>query len=188
MIFPFSDLETFTFESKLSTSPLSPEPAFLYFLIGNYILGASFFRSRTHALKYIGSIVDVAKYVEDNTSAAFALADGIRFHYYNDYVVWYEFGAGVSSSRNKEWEKILEVDFVNSYKKLVAELGDKNIVNTLLNMKMLDNKVKKIWYLLFNDPRIFFKILFFRFLRSKKAHRESYDLDILKTYLCIGEY
>lgn len=48
-----------------------------------------FFRETEIVKKYIGEMIGVSKYTEDNTSTAFVLADGIRVYHFDQFVVWY---------------------------------------------------------------------------------------------------
>ena len=35
------------------------------------------------------------------------ILDGIELNYYNENVIWYEYGSGISTSRENKWSKLL---------------------------------------------------------------------------------
>lgn len=175
--------------SKKYNDPKQPclfedKDALLYLLFGNSILGAVFFRKKVSAIKYIGEIIGISKYVEDNTSAAFALADGVHYLYYNKYVVWYEYGTGVSTSKNKRWEEVLRADFDMTYNKLYEKYKDNYVINVFHKVRKM-NKIKKIFFLLWNCPLLFFRILKFKCTKPLMANVMPMDKSILKKYLQI---
>ena len=51
-------------------------------------------------------IEKVVKYAED-TSVLYMLANGEKIGFYDDYIVWYEYGTGISSNANDKWNRIL---------------------------------------------------------------------------------
>ena len=93
----------------------SPEFKKAAFFFGGYILGAAFFRDTETAKKYFGIIENCCKFVEDNTSTAFMLADGVKVEYFHRNMIWYEYGGGVSTSKENKWKAILDNDFKESF-------------------------------------------------------------------------
>lgn len=136
---------------------ISLEDQKVMFLLGNYILGASFFRKRDVALKYIGKIKNICKYVEDNTSTAFALADDIRVYHFQDYLVWYEYGTGVSTNKEVEWKRLLDNDFRNSFLKLQEDYKNDSTIQTICYSKLSKNKILAKLRLIFSTPNMYFK-------------------------------
>lgn len=90
----------------------------LRFFGGDWVIGASYFRSRELLLDCLKSILDTSKYMEDTTTTAFALAQGQRLCYFDRNVVWYEDGTGVSTGGNDKWSKLLRQDLLCSFQKL----------------------------------------------------------------------
>lgn len=82
----------------------------LQFFCGNWVIGASYFRSRELAIELFSQIADVSKYMEDTPSTAFALADGHRLYYYDRNMLWYEDGTGVSTGASEKWKVLLNRD------------------------------------------------------------------------------
>ena len=81
-----------------------------------YILGASYFRSRKFLLDSLEFIKDYARFAEDTPTSIYALAQHKPINYYNRSIVWYEYGCGVSTSGDSNWGKRLFQDFISSYK------------------------------------------------------------------------
>lgn len=87
----------------------------VYTLFGGNILGPTFFRKKEYATRYFSLASQSSKYVEDNTSIVFSLAENIPIHHCNRHICWYEQGTGISTGGNGEWQKLLEKDFDNTY-------------------------------------------------------------------------
>lgn len=92
----------------------------LLIMFGEGILGPAFFRERNYALKYIGQVSEVSKYVEDNTSVICSLADKVPIYYYDKKICWYECDTGISRSGNSEWNNRLFDDFRKTFELLIA--------------------------------------------------------------------
>jgi len=91
-----------------SKSSFKKETAFFF---GNYIVGATIFRERIAFKKQLETLMPYCKYVEDNTSVAYALLEKERIQYYDRSIVFYEYGVGISTSKDNKWAKILESEF-----------------------------------------------------------------------------
>lgn len=159
------------------------------FFSGNYILGASFFRKKEAAIKYIGAIKNVCKYVEDNTSTAFALANNVRIYHLKRYVVWYEYGTGVSTSKNLEWENLLKRDFEESFKKLYESYSNDLIIKNVYYKNKIKNKILKSLYslyILLTNPKFFVNAKKIKFIKKSIIPLHEFDENILKNYIKIG--
>lgn len=91
------------------------------FFLGNWVIGASYFRCRELMEVCLEQISDTSKYMEDSPTTAFALAAGHRLYYYDRNVVWYEDGTGVSTGTNEKWQKLLHQDALQSFAKLKTQ-------------------------------------------------------------------
>lgn len=152
-----------------------------FFFYDNFILGATFFRRTDVAIKYIGKIKDLSRYVEDNTSTAFMLADGLRVIHLDKYVVWYEYGEGISTSSDNKWGKLLDADLNNSFDELRQQYPNDKVINTLLQSRHYRRFYQKI-YLLLNVPRLFLRKLIIKFTPMSNKTLE-YDVSILQRYI-----
>ena len=97
------------------------------FFFGNWILGASYFRERELAIHYISAISECCRYAEDSTSTAMYLLDGNLLHYIDRPVVWYEFGSGISTSKNNKWYEILNQEYDAVYKLLYQNYSNDRV-------------------------------------------------------------
>ena len=80
-----------------------------YLLMNDFICGASFFYKTEVGVRYCERIVGKVKYAEDNMFRLMVL-EGIIFFHYERNTVWYEYGAGISTSKSAKWEKRLKKD------------------------------------------------------------------------------
>lgn len=116
----------------------------LSFFGGDWVIGASYFRSRELLLDCLQKVLDTAKYMEDTTTTAFALAAGERLYHCDRNVVWYEDSTGVSTGGNAKWDALLRQDLLLSFQKLkklypkdpYVDIGWRNISQ--------NNRVKRI--------------------------------------------
>lgn len=157
------------------------------FLLDNHILGAAFFRETETAKKYIGEMIGVSKYTEDNTTTAFLLADGIRVYHFDEFVVWYEYGSGVSTSNNKKWEMLLERDFDQSYELMSKKYPNDTFIQDITKLHVIKNRYVKYVYALFICPSILFRKIKNRFSNKSIGYNREYDKSILIRYLKMEE-
>lgn len=145
-----------------------------FFFLGNMITGPSFLREREFALYYFHKILRLARYVEDNTSTAFALADGHRIYHYDEYIVWYEYGCGISTSENKKWQNLIQKDFDVCFYQLRKEYPNDYIISKYIPIYK-HNKILKIVLLLIRAPDLLFKALKFKLSKSMKICQKPFD-------------
>lgn len=122
-------------------------------LFGNYILGATFLRKTDIFRHYLGLIDGVSMYVEDNTTTAFMLADGIRVYHFKKCVVWYEQGSGISTQKNEKWIEILDSDFNNSLLFLHRMHKEMVYIEYIIEFCKINKSFKKILYIIANFRR-----------------------------------
>lgn len=164
------------------------KPYISFMLCGNFILGASFFRRRDVALKYIEKVVDVCKYMEDTSSTAYALAEGVQHYHFNQNIVWYEDDTGISNSKSKKWEELLDKDLKAGYRLVLNDFkSNKNIYN-IAYIKFLDKKINKLIYLIKNDIRavcLWIYLSIYKKMKARKIHQHEID-DTMIRYLYDG--
>ena len=88
------------------------------FFGGELIIGACYFRKTALARKYFQELLGISKYMEDTPSTMFSMADGIKIHYLDSNIVFYEDGTGVSTGAQDKWRKLLQQDLSASLAKL----------------------------------------------------------------------
>lgn len=140
-------------------------------LLGDYICGASFLVERQLAIQYSKLIPDKILYCEDSIFR-FMLFDHIKEYYFSRPVVYYEYGNGISTTKNKKWSNVIQSElktqnnyicskyegdkFVKKYVKLKnwVFLGDsrvlKQILITILFPKTLLLTIQDCVYLILN--------------------------------------
>lgn len=153
------------------------------FFFGNYIIGACYFREHKSALKYFNSISLCCKYVEDNTSTAFALADNVRIDYYDRNMIWYEYGVGVSTAKNDKWKKLMDKDFFESFKKLKENYPKDAVIDAVCYARLNSNKLKTKIYRIVRHPLITLCYIKNKFHFSKKNIVSDEDKERLKLLL-----
>lgn len=124
----------------------------LHFFAGDWVIGASYFRSRALLLKTLEQVLDTAKYMEDTTTTAFAMAAGERLCYFDRNVVWYEDGSGVSTGKNEKWEKLLRKDLLQSFQKLKKQYSQDPYVDIGWCNIAQTNRIKRMAYKLLRHP------------------------------------
>ena len=97
-------------------------------LYGDPVLGAAIVANRSEFEHYLNEIKDIVVYIEDNTILPLLTLDKKRIYYIDRYILWYEYKSGISTSRNKAFEKKIKVDFYNCYKYLTTKYPDDFVV------------------------------------------------------------
>lgn len=138
------------------------------FFSGQWIIGASYFRSRELALEAFRVIGQTAKFMEDTPSTAYALAKGERLCYCDRNLVWYEDGTGVSTGANEKWKKILHQDAYESFRLLKKLYPKDPYVDLTLRDLSQSSRLKRIVGKLLIHP-----ILFVQATLCKKAAPKS---------------
>lgn len=105
---------------QLYSSKVSQKTRKAAFCGFDWIIGAAFFRERSAAQGYLRQISELCRYVEDSSSTAFAIAEGVAVQYFDRNVVWYEDGTGISTSGSTKWHDIL----INENKAFITNLKE----------------------------------------------------------------
>lgn len=96
-----------------------------YLVYNDIILGAVFCSEAAVLKKYLDLIVNKVRYAEDNLFRLM-IADGVRFWYFNEYMIWYEYGFGISTSKSKKWQDLIQKDWEATNSVLIEEFGSAN--------------------------------------------------------------
>ena len=80
-----------------------------YLYYRDYILGAAYVGERQLLQAYVNQLIDKVKYAED-CSFILMVADGIPVFFYSDYIIWYEYGDGISTQKSQKWRELLLED------------------------------------------------------------------------------
>lgn len=115
---------------------------------GNNILGSVYFRSVEFAKKYLERFVGKVRYLEDYPSLIYAIMECEKIFYFPYYVIWYEYGEGISTATNLVWKAKLRRDFVTACNE-IADLYDTNFfIKSMLKYVCCENKKEKLYFIL----------------------------------------
>lgn len=146
-----------------------------YFLYQDYILGASLTCEKSLIINYMKKIVDKVLYAED-FSVIMMTADNIQVHFFDKYVVWYEWSTGISTSGNSNWGERLKQDNKNCLKSVVIEHPELKYSYELYHGK---RSIKQIIFKIIRKIR--FHFLDYK-IRIIKRNTTDILLEILKSY------
>lgn len=124
-----------------------------YLLANDTVNGASLMMKTTVMSKYLNMIVDKVKYAEDYM-VRIMVFDFVRITYFSSKVIWYEYGSGISTSKNDIWAKRLLEDF-EACNYIISKLESKNDKIAERYKLFLQHKFKKDIY------RKILKVLYF---------------------------
>ena len=82
-----------------------------YVVLEDYAIGAAILCERMLLAEYLGRIIDNVKYSED-LAHALMMFDGILPAYYDQNVIFYEYGTGTSTGEDR-WKALIRVDMKN---------------------------------------------------------------------------
>lgn len=91
-----------------------------YVALSDIALGAAILSKRDTCLKYLRRVVDKVIYAEDNIWRIM-MYDGIVGEYYSQNVIFYEWGAGISTSQNDKWSVRLQRDWQTANEIMINE-------------------------------------------------------------------
>lgn len=159
-------------------------PAKASFFGGNWVIGASYFRERALAQKYLEQVAETSVYMEDTTSTAFALADGEELQYYDRNLIWYEDGTGISTGASDKWQKLLNKDLRQSFALLKETHPKDACVDFAAQNVLQESRGKRIAYKLFRHPLVLLKMKYGK-VKYKKVPIScpQADVDRLKNML-----
>ena len=80
-----------------------------YFVKKDYVNGMAVLGNRELMLKYAGLLVNIVKYAEDCTYVLM-VANDVSIGFIQDYMIWYEYGTGISTDRSDIWKKRITDD------------------------------------------------------------------------------
>lgn len=113
-----------------------------YLLANDTILGAAQLMKSDILIKYLKIIENKVIYAEDYM-IRIMIYDGINVVYYPNIVIWYEYGTGISTSKNSKWDKLLYADFEMS-NDLISQRKADNFMQIKYQKYLKLRKVKNI--------------------------------------------
>ena len=94
-----------------------------YILLNDTPVGAAFISSKDLLDKYLRKIVGKVRYAED-FSYRLMVIDNILINYYDNPVILYEHGSGISTSKNDKWAKLLDKDLKAANQVILEEYSN----------------------------------------------------------------
>ena len=122
------------------------------FFCNENILGASYMWKKECVLECFEKISHSALYMEDKCGTAVAIMKGIRIFHFDENVLWYETGTGVSALGNTEWNLKIQKDYTNTIYSLKKEYKRERILDAVYIRQACNNKFKKMIILTFKHP------------------------------------
>lgn len=155
------------------------------FMASGKINGAAVFLERGIQKEYLMKLLNRSIYVEDNTVVAMHIYDNIKYHYFNDYIAFYESGTGISTKTNSSFGKRIHEDMLNSYKLMLVRYPNDKYLRAGIELLLSNDKIEKLRNLLSISPRFLFLLIIerhFQFLLNpKKANSREIDYSFSDT-------
>ncbi len=134
-----------------------------YTYFNDIVLGAVTLCSRELIIEYIKKILGRIVYTEDCIYKLITYDGYVAFYYPCD-TVYYEFGTGISTSDNSEWNKKIKADWDTATSIMLENGCDDKILNDLYSSDgFFSHKLRTIIYLFFR--KIYNKIHYMYFQR-----------------------
>ncbi len=111
--------------------------------------------------------------------------DEIQVYYLNRYVLWYEYGAGISTTKNIVWQELLSKDHDSFFDVMFDKYGEESLLRRtyrLLQIFRINNKIIRWIFLTLLCPSLFI----FTIKKKSNKYKQTkidYDLKILKNFL-----
>ena len=124
-----------------------------YLFLKDVPFGCCFMTETNLLTDYLKRMLNYIKYAEDMTYKAM-LADGERIYYYDEPVVWYEYGSGISTSGNKIWSDIIAKERMQVNRYLMKHNNQKGLfkLRFILALKVTTNfKTDFLKYIIFPE-------------------------------------
>lgn len=112
-------------------------------LYSDNVSGAATCYRREFYLEYLEKIKDYVVYEED-IFQVLAAAEGRRLHLFDEYMVWYEVGDGVSTKKHTKFEELLRQDVERFYNMLYERYGDNKYIRKRKQLSVF-YKIKNLY-------------------------------------------
>lgn len=105
-------------------------------VLGDNISGASYTWERNYYLECLMRIEGKVTYLEDCVNA-YTIYDGHEIYFMDEFVTWYEYGTGISTSKSNKWTRIIEKDWILFLERMLERYpGDSYIRKARLYYKI----------------------------------------------------
>ena len=145
---------------------------------GSKIVGATFFRETKTAIQYFEQILPFTVYVEDATSALLMAINNERITFFDRYIVWYEYGTGISTAKNEKWNQIIRNEINNVSDYIFSQYDNDRVVAYLR-----DKGRRKRYQILYKYPDLILMNLIIKVSRKKMTGGDSKQFEIIENML-----
>ena len=115
---------------------------FNYLVKRDYVNGMAYIARKDLLLHYSGLLEEKVKYAEDCTYILM-IADDVLVGFIQDYIIWYEYGSGISTSKNQTWSQRICSDNIACFK-VIGQLKPKYKWISKLIITPADKKAKRL--------------------------------------------
>lgn len=105
----------------------NPEIKFNYVQMFDYVNGMAYICERNLLLKYGTELENKVKYAEDCTYILM-VSDDIKITFIDEYLIWYEYGTGVSTGKSDIWKKRIAKDNRECYRLIASRHPEYNYI------------------------------------------------------------
>lgn len=149
-------------------------------VFGKYISGASLFYEREFILQSMQEMQDKVIYCEDLVQVL-ALVKKEDIGFINRNVIWYEFGSGISTSKNNNVSNKLRIDEKNFFEYLNDKYEKNNYINRGIRKRKWNNYPKLLRLVLRNltEPAYLFIYLKTKHQWKKGKYKGENFIDVL---------
>ena len=144
-----------------------------YLLYRDYVLGALFIINKMLLLNYLTKIDGLVKYAED-CSVIMMIADGIEIGFLDEFLVWYEYGSGISTNGSNIWAERIRNDNKNCFNLLYNAGG---AYKDVFAWHLGNRSLKTFWYKL--QCKLHYKKVSLR----KTSYIQEVDIEKLRKQL-----
>lgn len=152
-------------------------------LWGGGILGAGLFREREKGIKYLKIVLGACKYIDDNSVIPFMVVDGLKILHCNENFIWYEYGTGISTSRNIEWEKKIYQDYLNREELLYKFYSENPVIDAYHLTFTTNSNILRFIRLFVKHPIVLMIYVRMKIMRKYRINARDADVNNLMKLL-----
>lgn len=135
---------------------------------------------KNRLLKYASLLEDKVVYAEDYIYILM-IADNLKVGFINDYIIWYEYGTGISAGKIDIWKKRIEKDNYECFKIIGKMYSEYNYIYKLY-FNSNKNFIFKLYYRIIRIIRAYIKGNFQQDKKFQQFTKEN-DISFLKDIL-----
>ncbi|NME83739.1 glycosyltransferase [Clostridium sp. SM-530-WT-3G] len=146
-----------------------------YIYLLDPVVGAAFLVEKELLVYYLDLLLNKIVYAEDNIFRIM-VCDGIHLIRYNKNVIFYEYGTGISTSKNHKWAEIIKNEIIITNKIIRDRIKNKSIfmikMKWLLSISYKSKQYTVLKYILFPS------LIYWKIVKEKNIRYTFTDIDI----------